>query len=292
VTKPREWLVSAGSLPAWLADRWIERFGAAAAIDRARSLLLPPPVALRLNPRRPEAEARASESGLRLHGLTVPGAYRGEGGDLVGLAAEGLLYVQDEGSQLVARLAAGKGRILDACAAPGGKATALADSRSDIVVTAAEPDARRRATLARLCARWGAPNLHVVGANALHPPFGRGTFDGVLLDAPCSGLGTLARHPDIRWRTQAADLPRHAALQGRLLRSLADLVRPGGLLVYATCSSEPEENEEIVGAFLKESADFALAPLPAWAAGFAEGPFARSGARDGDSFFAALLRRR
>src|SRR5207245_9816991 len=119
----------------------------------------------------------------------------------------------------------------------------------------------------------------------------RAPFDAVLLDAPCSGLGTLGRNPDLRWRRP--DLARHARRQRQLLEGLAPLVRPGGRLVYATCSLEPEENEGVVSAFLAAHADFTTAPAPGWAARFADGPFARTlPERDGgDGFFAALLQR-
>ena len=141
------------------------------------------------------------------------------------------------------------GRVLDACAAPGGKSLLLADLAGVRLVIAAEASLRRMRTLEKLRARWGASRVLVLAADARRPPF-RAPFDGVLLDAPCSGLGTLARHPDIRWRLRASDLLRHAERQRVLLESVAALVRPGGRLVYATCSVEPEENEDVVRPFL------------------------------------------
>jgi 16S rRNA (cytosine967-C5)-methyltransferase len=209
------------------------------------------------------------------------------------LARRGVVTVQDAGSQLVALLAASDGLVLDACAAPGGKALLIADEGGPRTrVIAAEASLRRVQTLARLCSRWGAPNVSVVAADALRPPF-RATFDSVLLDAPCSGLGTLARNPDVRWRVAPEDLARHAERQRRLLESLAPLVRPGGRLVYATCSLEPEENEGVVGPFLEAQAAFAAEALPAWARPFGAFPFVRiEPAGGGDAFFAARLRRR
>jgi 16S rRNA (cytosine967-C5)-methyltransferase len=159
-------------------------------------------------------------------------------------------------------------------------------------VIAAEASTRRLRTLGDLVRRWGADNVHVLGADALRPPF-RGRFDSVLLDAPCSGLGTMARHPDLRWRIQAKDLPRLARRQSELLASLAPLVRPGGLLVYAVCSVEPEENEGVIAPFLAAHRQFTHEPLPAWASPFVAGPFVRMRpeAHKGDAFFAARLRR-
>jgi 16S rRNA (cytosine967-C5)-methyltransferase len=235
----------------------------------------------------------ARARGLEWREAGVPQALEVTAGRPGPLAEQGLLYVQDLGSQVAARLACHPGRVLDACAAPGGKALLLGDALVDTGrVFAGEASPRRRRTLARLAHRWGAPNVHVLGADARRPPFSR-PFDTILVDAPCSGLGTLARHPDIRWRLGPADVERHAARQGEILAALASLVRPGGRLVYATCSVEDEENHGVVAPFLEGRPDFAAEPLPPWAA-----PFASSGVvrmeparHGGDAFFVAPLRR-
>jgi 16S rRNA (cytosine967-C5)-methyltransferase len=293
VADPRGWLLSYGSLPAWLADRWVGRLGAERAIDRARALLAAPPVHLRLNPRVPDAADRLEAAGVRTVPAAVPGALTLVEGRIAPLVADGIAYVQDQGSQLVARLAASDGRVLDACAAPGGKSLLVADlggGRTRVV--AAEASRRRVATLVRLRDRWGAAGVRAVAADARRPPF-RATIDVVLLDAPCSGLGTLARHPDIRWRLGAAEVDRHARRQAEMIAALAPLVRPGGRLVYAACSVEPEENEGVVLPFLEARPDFSAEPLPAWARPFADGPFVRldPARHPGDAFFAASLRR-
>jgi 16S rRNA (cytosine967-C5)-methyltransferase len=129
-----------------------------------------------------------------------------------------------------------------------------------------------------------------VAGDALRPPFRR-AFDGVLLDAPCSGLGTLARNPDLRWRASAGDLPRHAERQGGMLTSLAPHVRAGGTLVYAVCSLEPEETHEVVDAFLASHREFGEAELPEWAQRFARGRRVElDPARGtGDGFFAVRM---
>jgi 16S rRNA (cytosine967-C5)-methyltransferase len=288
--EPRAWLTTAGSLPAWLAERWLARLGPAAAVARARALLEEPPAFFRLNPRVADAPARLAEAGLVVRPATVPGAWEATAGRVADLARQGVLYPQDQGSQLVAHLAAGSGRILDACAAPGGKAMLLADRLgASATVVAAEGSPRRLRTMAELVDRWGAA-LHLVGADALRPPF-RAAFDVVLLDAPCSGLGTLGRHPDIRWRLRPADLPGLAARQAAMLESLSALVKPGGRLVYAVCSVEPEETDGVVDPFLSTHADFRRAPLPVWAAPFADGPYVRMRpeGQPGDAFFAASL---
>jgi 16S rRNA (cytosine967-C5)-methyltransferase len=290
---PLAWLTTAGSLPRWLAERWVARLGAEEAIARARAFAMPPPTHIRYNPRVVDARERARSAGLDPRPAAVPGAWEAEGRGLAGLATDGTLYVQDQGSQMVAHLAATDGVALDACAAPGGKALLMADlvgPRGRVV--AAEASERRLHTLSALCARWGATNVALVRADALRPPFAL-PFDAVLLDAPCSGLGTLARHPDIRWRLGPDDIVRHARRQRQLVETLGAHVRPGGRLVYATCSVEDEETVEVVHPFLTAHREFEPEELPDWARPFADGPFVRmSPSRHrGDAFFAARLRR-
>ncbi len=291
--EPLLWLTTAGSLPRWLAERWLARLGPETAVARARALLETPPTYFRINPRRDTTVETLAEVGVVARPTDVPEAWQLISGRLLALAREGRVYVQDRSSQLVARLAAVPGLILDACSAPGGKALLLADALGPSGrVIAGEAAPRRLRTLTALCRLWGATNVFAIGADARRPPF-RGAFDAVLLDAPCSGLGTLARHPDIRWRLRSRDVDRHAKRQYELLASLAPLVKPGGRLVYATCSIEDEENEGVVGRFLAEEGGFQADPLPEWARPFAAGPFVktRSERHGGDAFFAAVLRR-
>jgi 16S rRNA (cytosine967-C5)-methyltransferase len=216
---------------------------------------------------------------------------------LTPLDAQGLFVVQDEASQLVALFAGAQPgeRILDACASPGGKTIAMAarlDKRGSIV--ACDVRGRRVALLARTVQRSGARGVQLVQADVTRPlPFGP-VFDRVLLDAPCSGLGTIRRDPDIRWRRTAEDLPILAAEQRHMLSNCAAVLRPGGALVYATCSSEPEENDEVVDAFCIEHPEFVVArvePHPALARFVGtDGRFRTQPARDGlEAFFAAIL---
>jgi 16S rRNA (cytosine967-C5)-methyltransferase len=163
--------------------------------------------------------------------------------------------VQDESSQLVPlTLDARSGeRILDLCASPGGKTVAIASSMNNSgVLVASDVRAKRVALMRDTIRSAGATHVQLVHLAPSGPlPFER-TFDRVLVDAPCSGLGTVRRDPDIKWRREEHDLATLAAAQLDLLTRAAAVVRPGGRLVYATCSSEPEENDDVVRAFLSE----------------------------------------
>jgi 16S rRNA (cytosine967-C5)-methyltransferase len=141
--------------------------------------------------------------------------------------------------------------VLDTCASPGGKTTAMAAMmRGEGIVVAADVRDRRVRLLRRTVEASRASNVVIVRADVLRPlPFSA-PFDLVVVDAPCSGLGTLRRDPDIRWRRNEPDLPALAAAQLTMLQHAGDVVAPGGRLVYSTCSSEPEENEGVVSAFL------------------------------------------
>lgn len=215
---------------------------------------------------------------------------------------DGLFWIQDEASQLVVALfgpRVGPG-VLDACAAPGGKSLGLASRLPPGgFVVAADRNARRLSRLRQNVARLRAGNIVAIAADMSgRAPF-RAAFDDVLVDAPCSGTGTLRRHPEIRWRLAADDLGAHALRQRLILATAADLVRPGGRLVYSVCSVEPEEGDEVVAAFLAERRDFALAD-PRNALGSearvlvgADGAVRTGPSDDGmDGFYAVLMTRR
>jgi 16S rRNA (cytosine967-C5)-methyltransferase len=253
------------SHPHWLAARWYDRVG----FDAAESWMVfnntPARLTLRANRLRLDrdqlADRLAGEHIVVRPGLFAPEALIVEEGQPLGGQAihEGLCVVQDEASQLVSLLAGpdpGE-RVLDTCASPGGKTTALAAAMRDRgLLVACDVRARRMDLLQRAVAASGATHVRLVQANLNEVlPFTR-SFDCVLVDAPCSGLGTLRRDPDIRWRRTEADLPALAATQIAMLGHAAETVRTGGRLVYATCSSEPEENEAVAALFLATHADF------------------------------------
>ena len=263
------YLATTLSHPEWLVRRWLERYGfeateAWALFDNSAAALT-----LRANTlRTTREELRAA---LASHGVeTTPTRFAPDGlsvthGNplLTPLAADGLFIVQDEASQLVARLTAVRAgeRVFDACASPGGKTTAMAAAMQNRgLIVATDLRGKRVDLLRRTVQAMGASCARVVQANvATELPFST-RFDCVLLDVPCSGLGTLRRDPDIRWRRTEDSLPAMAATQLEMLERATEAVGPGGRLVYATCSSEPDENEAVVERFLSTHPEFARAP--------------------------------
>ena len=222
-------------------------------------------------------------------------------GTLDGLAAyrDGLVTAQGEASQLVgAMIPAAATRILDACAAPGGKATLIAE-RTEARVVAIDQERSGILAVARQAARLGVA-VDAIRADARMLPLrARAYFDAVLVDAPCTGLGTLRQHPEIRWRRRPRDVARLAAVQAAILEAAAAHVDRSGALVYATCTLLPEENEQRVADFLAGNPDFEVddprPDLPAPARQLiGEDLFLRTWPhRHGlDGFFAARLRRR
>ena len=168
--------------------------------------------------------------------------------------------MQDQASQLVAGLVdADPGdRVLDACASPGGKSLVIAGAMGDQgLLVAADQSAARIRLLSETLARVGPQCASIVRLDARQPPFGP-RFEWVVLDSPCSGLGTLRRDPDIRWRRNPEDLSRLASMQFELLAGASTAVAPGGHLLYATCSSEPDENQNVVTRFLESHPGFSI----------------------------------
>jgi 16S rRNA (cytosine967-C5)-methyltransferase len=265
VDPPIDVLTIALSHPRWLAGRWLARHGFESAEAWARFDNSPAPLTLRANTLRTTRDALAAA--LAAAGVqTEPARFAAQGlivrsGNplLTPLAHTGAFFVQDETSQLVGEFVAALPgeRILDACASPGGKTTQMAAAMNDTgTIVAADVRGRRLELLSRTIRESGAQCVRIVQANArASAPF-RDVFDAVLVDAPCSGLGTIRRDPDVRWRRTEADLEPLAAAQREMLAQAAAVVRPGGRLVYSTCSSEPEENEDVVRDFLAEHPEF------------------------------------
>lgn len=253
----RQTLAQRYSHPEWLVARWVRQFG----VQRTEALLQHNnrPARITLEPIRWSSEQlRAvllansvrvadpdSGAGLTVSGVRVPA--------LPGYA-QGAFIVQDAAQATLLRFAAvpNDSHVWDCCAAPGGKAVVLARRcrliASDVTQRRME---RLRDTIHRTAA-----NVTLLRADARHPPLSTGSMDVILVDAPCTATGTMARHPDARWRLSPGRLRRVTRLQQELLSAVTGVLRPGGLLVYLTCSLEPEENDEQVNRFLQHHPDF------------------------------------
>jgi 16S rRNA (cytosine967-C5)-methyltransferase len=300
----------AADLPDWLWDRLGAAYGDAERAALARALLQPAPFDLRVNPLRMTRDA--ARDALLADGIAAAATpYSPLGLRLAGrpslsrhpLVQDGTLEVQDEGSQLIGWLVAPRrtDMVADFCAGAGGKTLLLgALMRSQGRLYAFDVSERRLANLKPRLARSGLSNVHPqVIAHERDPKVKRlaGKLDRVLVDAPCTGFGTLRRNPDLKWRQTEAGLAELTAKQEKILAAAATLVKPGGRLVYATCSVLPAENEAIVDAFLVAQPAFARVDAAAELAraGIAldTGPVLRLVPhRHGcDGFFAAVLAR-
>jgi 16S rRNA (cytosine967-C5)-methyltransferase len=286
------------SHPAWLVERWTKAYGT----ETARAIC-------EHNQKRPETAIRANSRAvldeLLQQGITlepaafVAHAWRVKSGDVTETSAyrERRLAIQDEASQLIALLAAGE-TILDSCAAPGGKSAIAAERNPMALIVSMDLHLHRVRLMHKLT---GTQTALVADARQL--PF-RETFDCVIADAPCTGTGTLARNPEIKWRLKPEDLPRLASLQSEILNSLAKQAKT---IVYSTCSLEPEEGEEVISRFLAEHPNFRPSSVqqrlrtllenravrPAALESLVKGDFLRTipGIHPCDGFFAAILER-
>lgn len=275
------------SFPTWLAARWVGRHGAAEAEALMRALNERPALALRANTLRTDRDALASRlaredgvatrrarwapEGLVAERAGTPGGWRA--------FIEGDCVVQDEASMLVARLvdpAPGE-TVADVCAAPGTKTTHLAQlmgNRGRIL--ALDPQPGRLARVREAAHRLGITIVETLDGSAeAQAPQWRAACDAVLVDAPCSNLGVLRRNPEVKWRRRPEEIGAAAMRQVAILDAAAAMVRPGGRLVYATCSLEPEENDEVARDFLAHHPGFAVAAPPAFPVPLDAGGFLR-----------------
>jgi 16S rRNA (cytosine967-C5)-methyltransferase len=262
------------SFPTWLAGRWVGRYGVEDAGALMRALNERPPLTVRANTLRTTRSALAARLRDEDRLDTTPTVHAPEG--LIAAPggrpaawqafADGALVVQDEASMLVARLLDPRpgDTVADACAAPGTKTTHLAQLMTNSGrIHAFDPQPARLALVSEAAARLGVAivETHLGPVETLGPRFAD-ACDGVLVDAPCSNLGVLRRNPEVKWRRRPEDIAANAARQRAILGAAAAMVRRGGRLVYATCSLEPEENDEVVGALLAERGDFVRDPPP------------------------------
>jgi 16S rRNA (cytosine967-C5)-methyltransferase len=265
---PVEYLSAAFALPRWLVARWRERWAGDELLRLGFWFAGPAPLWLRVNPLRTDRDALLKalrEAGAAAEPGTHPQAVRLAEHvavrDLPGYEP-GWFAVQDESAMRVASaLSPAPGsRVLDLCAAPGGKTSHLAElMRNEGQIVACDVDDRRLRTVTELCCRLG---VTIVETRRLHPERNEeppaGPFDAVLVDVPCSNTGVFGRRPEARWRLQPSDLAELVRLQTKLLLWAGERVRPGGAVVYSTCSIEPEENGGLVRAVLQGLPDLTL----------------------------------
>ncbi|MGA8214202.1 MAG: 16S rRNA (cytosine(967)-C(5))-methyltransferase RsmB [Candidatus Sulfotelmatobacter sp.] len=308
-----ETLAASSAHPLWLVERWTQAYGLDSASRICQHNQSVPVTAIRL--RRPEAEDQLRIEGIELTpGAFLASARRVQHGDITKAPAfrAGLCVIQDEASQLVAALVGQGARILDCCAAPGGKTLAMTDRNPNADVAAVELHPHRARLLRRLLGAHdrqtgvGPRNIRVVAADARSLPFAT-RFDRVLADVPCSGTGTLARNPEIKWRLVPEDLADLHARQVAILHSAMAQVAAGGRLIYSTCSLEPEENEAVIERCLGENSSFRVLDCRSemeqlqregeliWPdpSSLTRGPYLRTlpGVHPCDGFFAAILRK-
>jgi len=301
--------VAALSHPEWLIERWIAEFGAAEASALMHANNQRAPLAIRANrlkisrdrllQRLADSAVSANPSRWSPDGIVVD-----SGGAVTQLPGygEGLFQVQAESAQLVAHLLAPKPgeRILDACAAPGGKTCHIAELIHDSGTVIALDISRQGVERIRANAeRLGLRSVRAMTAD-LTEPLGDEyalSFDRILVDAPCSGLGTLRGHPEIKWRRRQSDIARLSRLQKKILQSIAGYLKPGGVLVYSTCTLAREENDRVIEEFCAGHKEFELHPaasyLPPQARSMARGAYfeALPQRHNTDGFFAARLRK-
>ena len=306
-----EALAASSAHPTWLVERWTRAYGLDSAFRICQHDQTVPVTAIRL--RSLEAEAQLRTEGIELApGALLASARRVEHGDVSRSAAfrAGLCVIQDEASQLVAALVGRGARILDCCAAPGGKTLAIADGNPNAEVAAVDLHPHRARLLRRLLSandrEAGTRKIRVVAADAQNLPFAA-NFDRVLADVACSGTGTLARNPEIKWRLTPEDVTDLQMRQLAILRSAMAHVVAGGRLIYSTCSLEREENEAVIERSLEGDSSFRVLNCRAelerlqrekelsWPdlRSLTRGPYLRTlpGVHPSDGFFAAILER-
>jgi 16S rRNA (cytosine967-C5)-methyltransferase len=322
-TASAESLARAFAHPAWLVERWVREYGLAAAHQICQYDQSVPETTIRLRDAEAETQLRAECIELA-RGALLASARRTLTANISRTRAlrASSAVIQDEASQLVAALVGHGSQILDCCAAPGGKTLAMADGNPAAKITAVELHPHRARLLQNLLRAKETPSgpgndahnnaglnartnkIDILTADLRRLPL-RGQFDRVLADVPCSGTGTLARNPEIKWRLQPSDLEDLHQRQLAILRSALTQVAPGGRLVYSTCSLEKEENEDVVEEALQHNFTFRLLDVRTELArlkseglliwpdltSLTRGPFLRTlpGAHPCDGFFAAIL---
>jgi 16S rRNA (cytosine967-C5)-methyltransferase len=308
LTDKTEKLSVTASHPRWLIEKWTAEFGFAETARIAAANNEIPPTSFRLSRREDKTALKElTEAGLEFSASQmVPNCYVVKRSNklLYEFAGQGRVVLQDEASQLVGHLAALRSNesFLDVCAAPGNKTTqiiseALAggNNAEKVFYAAGDIHPHRIRTLRKTLGKANLENVEVFQYDSTEAlPFKRETFDRVLVDAPCSGTGTLRHNPEIRWSLQPEDINELAAKQKKILFNAAEVVKKGGRLIYSTCSLEEEENESVVENFLKENPDFTIAGLETAKELITGRGYLRTfpHLHNTDGFFAAVLKRK
>lgn len=286
------------SHPRWLIERWSEQFGIDAAKDIATANNEMPQIAFRRTNVATTSEQYAVLSNFKASG-NVEGCFISErsSAELLALGEAGVVYFQDEGSQLAASIVSNTEspfRILDLCAAPGSKTGSIA-MQPHSFLAAGDVSGKRLSFLKQNLAEQGITSVPLCQYDAESElPFADGSFDVVFADVPCSGTGTIRHNPEIRFRSSESNISVLSDKQLKIAENASKLVRPGGLLIYATCSLEIEENESVIGRLLDRTTDFRLensgSPQKFETP---EGYIRTFPHRDGfDGFFIAIMRRK
>ncbi len=277
IADPLERLATEISMPVWLTEKFVQQIGSEQTLKLGLSLFEVSHVSARVDLQsvtREEAIATLSEDGIEAEkSIVSPFGIFAKKGFLAGsqLFRYGVLTVQDESSMLVApALQVEKGmKVLDACAAPGGKTTHIAtflDAAAGGKVTALDIHQQKVQLIKENAARLRVEDVvttQQLDAREAHEEFAPASFDRILVDAPCSGLGLMRRKPDIKYQKQASDFTRLPTIQREILDSVAQTLKPGGLLIYSTCTILKEENQDVVESFLQDHPDFKLVPVVA-----------------------------
>lgn len=294
------------SHPAWLVRRWVRQWSVEEAVSLCAANNCVPPLSVRVNTLRwttAEVAALIEKAGCRVASGTLhPDALRlAAPGDMRELTAfrEGAFFIQDESSMAAVELLGLRPgqQVLDACAGRGGKTASIAMGlRGQGRITCWDVHAGKLRQLGDECLRLGVTIARRHLADARRPPLRGRPFDAALVDAPCSGLGVVRRYPDLRWRRAEEDIVRLAALQLELLEQVANLVAPGGTLVYAVCSTEPEETVQVAETFARQRRDVAPVDAASRLTTMRRHDLLRNGAlvtvphlHDSDGFFAAVF---
>jgi 16S rRNA (cytosine967-C5)-methyltransferase len=266
--EPAAWIAARHSHPLWIVERWLEQLGFAEATKLAAAMSAPPPFTVRTNRLKISREALIER--LQAEGVSaVPCSHAPDGLTITSSISlyslksfsEGLFAVQDEASQLAALLLSPLPGdfILDLCAAPGGKATYLAELTGDnCTLVACDRNPRKLALIREVLERLGIRSISTTLLDATRPldKLRPELFDRILVDAPCSGLGVIHRNPEGKWWKEPTDPVRLATAQRAILAHAADKLKPGGVMVYSTCSTSQEENEHVIDNFVKLHSDF------------------------------------